>query len=193
MVDWQNVFRPQRQKVQEHICVFYDAILRVLVGAVFKICGTRNVSRQHLRQLNGIASESLVHSHELNSSIRICIDVIWPKKRLRILRFTCLVCSWDRTVLFCFHRLRACGQVRTRRIFKSMSIVCIYLYMYMYLSHVERIHTQRMLIMSVAWWCLFLSVIIGVQSVADVAVRALSAPSAIMVSRRLWDSSSNVV
>ena len=61
-------FRPQSAKVQDQICVFYDTLLRVLaVGAVFSTHGTRNVSRQHLRQLSGIASESLVHSHETNN------------------------------------------------------------------------------------------------------------------------------
>ena len=43
----------------------YDAFLRVFaVGAVFNTRGTRDVRRQHLRQLSGIASESLAHSHE---------------------------------------------------------------------------------------------------------------------------------
>ena len=79
-------FRPQSAKVQEQICVFHDAFLRVLaVDAVFNTRGTRDVSRQHLRQLSGIASESLAHSHD-----KICYG-FWV--------YSCCVCSMDRTVL----------------------------------------------------------------------------------------------
>ena len=62
-------FRPQRARVQEQICVFHDALLRMLaVGAVFNTRGTRDVSSQQLRQLSGIASESVAHSHETYNS-----------------------------------------------------------------------------------------------------------------------------
>ena len=99
--------------------MFYDALLRVLaVGAVFNTRGTRDVSRQHLRQLSGIASESLAHSHEQTIvTIGICF-VVFRTIMLQILGFySCFVCSIDRTVLF----LAVC--VRTDAIERDVSRV----------------------------------------------------------------------
>ena len=106
-------FWPQRAKVQEQICVFNDALLRVLaVGAVFNTRGTRDVNRQHLRQLSGIASESLAHSHEQTIvTIGICFVVFRTKIATNsvFIRAACvlwieLCCSW----------LSACGRMRSR-------------------------------------------------------------------------------
>ena len=98
-------FRPQRAKVQKQICVCYDPFLRVFaVGAVFNTCGTRDVRRQHLRQLSGIASESFAHSDETNNSYGLWVFL------------SCFVCSCS--VLLSFSPvwnpqcLRACGQMR---------------------------------------------------------------------------------
>ena len=69
-LDWQKyIFVHNARRSREQICVCYDALLGVLaIGAVFNTRGTRDVSRQHLRQLSGIASESLAHSDETNNS-----------------------------------------------------------------------------------------------------------------------------
>ena len=91
----------------------YDALLRVLaVGAVFNTSGTRDASRQHLRQLSGIASESLAHSHEQTIvTIGACFVVFQTKIVLDsgFIRAACvawieLCCSW----------LSACGRMRSR-------------------------------------------------------------------------------
>ena len=100
----------------------------------------------------------------------------------------------------------------------------IYIYIYIHtcvcLSHVAHQHTQRTLIVSVTWWCLFSLGDHWVSADRSVNRRrrgsrslrrarspnswrhhsntlqyhcALGAPAAIMVSRRFWDSSSNLV
>ena len=75
-----------KMEVHEQIRVFYDTLLRVhAVGAVLNTSGTRNVSRQHIRQLSGIA-------------IGVCFVVYRPTIAAD-LRFTCSVCTLDRTVL----------------------------------------------------------------------------------------------
>ena len=114
MVGWQNVsFGHNARRSREHICVFYDALLRVLaVGEVFDTRGTRDVSRQHLHQLSGIASESLAHSHEQTIvTMGVCFVVFRTKIAMdsRFTRAACVVlielcCSW----------LSACGRMRSR-------------------------------------------------------------------------------
>ena len=143
------------------------------------------------------------------------------EKRLRILVFTCSVCSLDRTVLFCFHQ---CG---TRSVCahtdkceqEGYLNVCFYAYFDVYLSHVARIHTTNTHHVG----CVVASFSLDDHWVsADRSVNrrrrgsrslrrarspnswrhdnntlryhcALCAPAAILASRRFWDSSSNVV
>ena len=97
--------------------MFNDALLRVLaVGAVFNTRGTRDVNSQHLRQLNGIASESLAHSHEQTIvTIGICFVVFRTKIATNsvFIRAACVLV--DRTVLF----LAVC--VRTDAIERDVS------------------------------------------------------------------------
>ena len=87
------------------------ARLRVLtVGAVFNTRGTRD--GQHLRQLSGVASESLAHSHEQTIvTIGVCLVVLLTKIATDsgFIRAACVVwielcCSW----------LSACGRMRSR-------------------------------------------------------------------------------
>ena len=50
-------FGHNARKSKSRSAYLNDALLRVLaVGAVFNTRGTRNVTRQHLRQLSGIAN-----------------------------------------------------------------------------------------------------------------------------------------
>ena len=103
-------FRPQRAKVEKQICIFYKTLLRVLaIAAVFNTRGTRNVGRQNLRQLRGIASESLV-------TFGVCFVVHRPKNGcgLWVLHAPCAV--W---VEVCRPWLCACGRMRLRLFFFS--------------------------------------------------------------------------
>ena len=98
MVGWQNVqFRSQRAKVQR-------ADLCVLRCASARACGRRSfqkhVSRQQMRQLSGVARESLAHSHEQPIlTMGVCFVVFRTKKCHGLLVYSCCVCSLDRTVL----------------------------------------------------------------------------------------------
>ena len=105
------------------MCVFYDALLRVLaVGAVFNTRGTRNVSRQHLRQLSGIDSESLAQSHEqIIVTFAVCFVVFRPKNGygLWVLHAACVV-SAELCCSGFVQCLRACGHLGTRTIFEEI-------------------------------------------------------------------------
>ena len=219
MVDWQKYsFGHNARRSREQICVFYDALLHVLaIGAVFTTRGTRVVSRQHLWQLSGVASESLCDSHDKQLvTMGVCF-VVFRTKWVRTLFLFFFVCSLDRTVLLSFSPvwnqqcLLACGQMRTRRIF-LYTRVCVTRGTP---THTANTHHVGDVVVS------FFSLIDHWVS-ADRSVNrrrrgsrslrrprspnswrhdnntlryhcALCGPAAIMASRRFWDSSSNVV
>ena len=69
---------PQRPKVQEQICVFYGAILRVFaVGAVFFTRGTRNVSRQFVSSVGSPANRWCTAMSDGNTC---CIGWCWCRR-----------------------------------------------------------------------------------------------------------------